>query len=177
MENVQYPKWKDAWQTILYVIIGSVLTLTMTILTHLWLIPAQEKRLHGYELAEQKVSKLYQPILLATAHGNSSITSPATFNKVWHILEEYGHLADPEFIDKFIEFFKLCKFAGYDDLSKGTMLQKPFPENIIIEIIKKGDQMLMWSASSLEDALKVEKGFHAVLLKYYERAKKEFIEY
>lgn len=77
---------------------GTVIALVGTIIAHVWLIPAQEKKLHKYELAEQKVSKIYQPIMLSTGCGNLTLTSDITFRKARRILEQYGHLADQEVI-------------------------------------------------------------------------------
>lgn len=182
MASDQKSKIGSGWQNIFYIVIGSVLTLILTIVTHVWLIPAQEKSLHKYELAEQKVSKLYQPILLATGYGNLSLTSDITFHKVRRTLEEYGHLADQEVIYKFIQFLKLCKFGSYSDVkeldstwAKGPALH--MPDTLIIEAFKRGDLPLMWDHGKLNEALKVEKEFQEVLSNRYEKAYKEFMNY
>ena len=177
MSNEQESNRGSSWQTLIMVVIGSVLTLILTVVTHLWLIPSQEKRMHRYELAEQKVSKLYQPILLSTGYGNLTLTSPGPFMEVKKTLKEYGHLADEEVIDKFIDFLKLCDFANYEDLTKGSSLQKPLPDDIILEIIRKGDPVLKWDSTSLANALKVEKEFYSVVRKYYKKAYEDFMSY
>ena len=182
MAEEQKSKSSSGWQNLLFIIAGSVLTLVGTVITHLWLIPAQEKSLHRYELLEQKVSKLYQPILLATGYGNLSLTSDITFHKVRHILEEYGHLADQEVMSKYIEFLKLCKFANYSDalISEGVPyngLEFPKPEELIIEAFKRGDLPLKWDSKKLNEALKVEKEFQEVLSQYYDKAYTEFVQY
>jgi len=179
MTNIGNKKMDDEQQSnwginLLFLFVGSAMTLILTIATHLWLIPSQEKRLHRYEQIEQKVSKLYQPMMLATGYGNLSLASDIPFYKVLHILEDYGHLADQEVIDKFIEFLKLCRFADYDDLSSGTSLQNPIPEGIIKEILRRGDPPLKWTGNSLEEANKVDEEFHIILKKYYEQAYKNF---
>lgn len=173
MDDKHQSNWKI---NLIFLFAGSIMTLILTIATHLWLIPYQEKRLHQYELIEQKVSKLYQPLMLATGYGNLSLASDIPFYKVLHILEEYGYLADQEVIDVYIEFLKLCRFANYDDLSKGTMLQKPIPEGVILEIIRRGDPPLKWTASSLKTANEVDKKFHVILKRYYKQAYNDFIK-
>ena len=45
---------------------------------------------------------------------------------------------------------------------------------IIKEIIRRGNPPLKWTASSLEEANKVDKEFHTLLKKYYEKAYKDF---
>ena len=171
MDDKHQSNWKI---NLLFLFIGSALAIIPDTANHLWLVPYQEKRLHRYEQIEQKVSKLYQPMLLATGYGNLSLTGDIPFYKVLHLFEDYGYLADHEVIDKFIEFLKLCRFANYDDLSNGTGIQKPIPEDIIKEIIRRGDPPLEWTASTLKEANKVDKEFNIVLKKYYEQAYKDF---
>ncbi len=98
--------WRNFWPTLIAVLGGGLLPVVAAIATHLWLIPVQEKRLHKYEMAEQKVSKLYQPMLLATGYGSFSITSDIPFHKVWGILGQYGHLAEQEVMDEFLNILK-----------------------------------------------------------------------
>jgi len=163
---------------------GSILTLILTIITHLWLIPSQEKRMHRYEMAEQKVSKFYQPILIATANGNLTITSDVVFHKVRRIMEEYSHLADKEVTDKFIAFYKLCEFADLKDMIMQlteymalSQRKRALPEVVLAEIIKNKELPLKWHVGNLENALEAEKAFQTVLKEYYQKAYEDFINY
>jgi len=173
LTDKQIANWKI---NLLFVVAGVIPAFILNITTYLWLIPSKEKSLHQYELIEQKVSKLYQPMMLATGYGNLSLASDIPFHKVLHLLEDYGHLADREVMDKFIEFLKLCRFAGYDDLSSGTMLQKSIPESIIKGILRRGDPPLKWTSSSLKEAIKADEEFHIILKKFYEQAYNKFIK-
>jgi hypothetical protein len=165
---------KINWPTLLSVIIGGVMTLIGSIVTQLYLVPMKEIKTHQYALVESKLSKLYQPLLLATGYGNFSITSDIPFWKVYSILENYGYLADADFMGKYVEFLKFCRFARYDDLKEGGLIQRPLPESIIVEIIKQGKPPLKWDADSLENALKIEKEFTSLLIKFHEKAFKDF---
>jgi hypothetical protein len=180
MANEQKSKNSSGLQSFLFIIAGSVLALIGTIITNLWLIPAQEKRIHKYELAEQKVSKLYQPILFSTGYGNVTMTSDIPFYKVKRILENYGYLADQEVIEKFLEFQKLCVFADYDELVERTDMKgivRGLPDSVLVEILKTGNMPLKWHTDSLESALKVEKEFQEVLSRYYKKAYDEFMNF
>jgi hypothetical protein len=102
------------------------------------------------------------------------MTGEITFYKVQGIMNDHGYLADQEVMDKYIEFVGLCRFASYDDLKAGSLVQKPLPGDVIIEIVKQRRPPLKWDADSLEKAIQVEKDFNEVLLKHYKRARKTF---
>jgi len=103
------------------------------------------------------------------------MTSDLVFYKVQGIMDEYSHLADSEVVDKYIEFVSLCRFAGYEDLRTGSSIQKPFPNDLILEIVKQKNPPLKWTANSLEEAVRVEKDFNRILLKHYDRARHSFL--
>ena len=77
-------------------------------------------------------------------------------------------------MDKYLEFVGLCRFAGYDDLKDGSLISRPLPDNVIIEIIKQRKPPLKWDVDSQEKAIKMEKDFYQVLLKHYTGARKTF---
>jgi hypothetical protein len=179
-------KISSAWSTVLAIFLGGILTLSSTVITYLWLIPSQEKKIHQYELAEHKVSRLYQPILIATGYGNFSLTSDVTFHKVRRIMEEFSYLADKEVTDRYIDFLKHCQFMNMAEML-GTMPwsldldwvpgKRQLPESVIAEFVRTTHLPLKWTGSKLEKALAVEKEFQKALLKYYAKAYREFLEY
>ncbi|HDH99019.1 MAG TPA: hypothetical protein ENF70_07820 [Deltaproteobacteria bacterium] len=170
MENYDLSKKASPWLTVVYIIIGAAVSLTVTVLTQLYLIPSREIKLHMYQQKEHRVTRLYQPLLVSTGYGNFSMTAPGVFFKVNKIMESYGYLADQEVVEKYIEFLKLVRFVNYNDLREGNFIQKPASENLIIELIRQGVTPLEWTASSLEKALKVEKEFQNVVRKHYKEA-------
>jgi len=82
------------------VLVGALTALVGTILTELWLIPAKQHRLHQAQLMEDRLSKLYTPLVLATGMGQFSITGDIVFFKVREIMTASGYLADDEVIKK-----------------------------------------------------------------------------
>ena len=104
------------------------------------------------------------------------MTSDLVFYKVQDIMDEYGYLADPEVVDKHIEFVSLCKFAGYEDLRTGSLIQKPIPNEVVLEIVKQKRPPLKWTANSLEEAIRVEKEFNRILLKHYDGSRHSFLK-
>jgi hypothetical protein len=168
---------RNFWPTLIAVLVGGLLPVVAATATHLLLIPAQEKRIHEYEMAEQKVSKLYQPMLLATGYGRFSIASDIPFYKVLGILEQFGHLADQEVMDKHLSFLEHCKFAGYDEIVRGLTPTKAPPEKLIIEVLKERKPPLKWTSDSLKVALEAEKEFLTSLKIHYQRANYDYVKY
>ena len=159
---------------LLLILVGAFTALFGTILTELWLIPVKQSKLHQYELIEKRMSMLYTPLIIATASGQLSMIGDLVFHKVYEIMEEHGYLADEEVMNKYLEFLGLCMFASYDDLKEGSVFSQPLPSDVIIEVVRQRKPPLKWSADSLEKAIKVEKEFIQLLLKYYEEARKTF---
>ena len=167
---------KRPWvHDLILVLVGAAIALSSNVLNELWLIPRKQQKLHHQELLENRLSRLYTPLILATDKGQFSMTRDITFYKVREIMDQYGYLADQEVMNKYIEFFSLCRFASYDDLRGGSSLSKPLPNDVIIEIVKQGKPPLKWGADSLEKAIKLEKEFNQVLLKHYKRAREAFL--
>jgi hypothetical protein len=160
---------------LILILMGAIIALLSTVLTELWLIPAKQEKLHHQELLENRLSRLYTPLILATGKGEFSMTGDIIFYKVREIMDQYGYLADQEVMDKYIEFFGLCRFASYDDLRRGSFLSKPLPNDVIVEIVKQGRPPLKWDADSLDKAIQVEKDFNQILLKHYKRARDTFL--
>ncbi len=159
---------------LLLVLLGAIIALLSTVLTELWLIPTKQQKLHHQELLENRLSRLYTPLILATGKGQFSMTGDIVFYKVREIMDQYGYLGDQEVINKYIDFFALCRFANYDDLRRGSSLSKPLPDDVIIEIVKQRRPPLKWDEDSLKKATQVEKDFNQVLLKHYKRAREAF---
>lgn len=175
MNGMETLNKRFAWLPALYLIIGAMLTFGGTVFSELYLIPSKEMRVSLNKQREYRLSKLYQPLLLATKYGNFSMTSDLIFYEIDQIMKNYGYLADQEVIDKYIEFTKVCRFAGYEDLVRGVSFKPGLSENVILEIIKQRKPPLMWTANSLESAVKIEKEFHELLVKYYEKARKNLM--
>lgn len=156
------------------IFVGSIITLFGTVISELWLIPAKQHKLHQTELIENRLSKLYTPLIIATGKGQFSMTSDIVFYRVYEIMESYGYLADKEIVDKYIEFIDLCRFADYNELKEGASLPMPLSNDIIIEIIKQRKPPLKWTSESLRKALHAEKRFIRLLLKHYNEAQQSF---
>lgn len=159
---------------LLLILVGAFTALFGTILTELWLIPAKQNKLHQNELIENRLSKLYAPLIIATANGQFSMTGDLVFYRVYEVMEEYGYLADDEMMNKYLEFVGLCRFTGYDDLKEGSPISKPLPIDVIIEVVRQRKPPLEWTADSLEKAIKVEKEFIELLLMDYDKSRKTF---
>jgi hypothetical protein len=86
------------------VLVGAIIALFGTVLTELWLIPVRQQKLHHQELLENRLSRLYTPLFLATGKGEFSMTGDIIFYKVREIMDQYGYLADQQVMDKYIEF-------------------------------------------------------------------------
>jgi hypothetical protein len=95
-------------------------------------------------------------------------------------MDQYGHLAEPELMRKYIEFLKNCHFAGIEDMKYQESYKGKLPENLkdnlILELVRQGKAPLMWDADSLEQALKIEKEMTVILQKAYEKAWVEYKE-
>ena len=125
---------RPIYYDVLIILIGAGIALVGTILSELWLIPAKQNKIHAQQLIEYKLSKLYTPLIIATGKGQFSMTGDIIFYKVHEIMEEYGYLSDDEVINKYIEFFGLCRFAGFDELLEGSLFSEPLSRDVILEI-------------------------------------------
>jgi hypothetical protein len=65
--------------------VGAIIALLSTMLTELWLTPAKQHKLHQQELMENRLSRLYSPLILATGKGQFSMTGDLIFynKKIW----------------------------------------------------------------------------------------------
>ena len=81
-----------------FVLVGAITALFGTLLPELWFIPAKQHKLHQKQLMENRLSRLYTLLVLATGRGQFSMTGDIVFFKVQEIMEEHGYLADDEVI-------------------------------------------------------------------------------
>jgi len=163
---------------LLAAVVGAVVSLAISFATNLWIMPLRDKQQRKFQITEQRLSNLYQPIMIATANGNLSITSDIPFYKVYRVMEQYGYLAAPKLMNKYIEFLNSCRFASLTDiLSKGHTDPQITPE-VIKEIIKLRPENppLAWTASTLPEALEKQKEFISVFKEEYQKAFHDFEE-
>ncbi|MCF8146400.1 MAG: hypothetical protein K9N21_21035 [Deltaproteobacteria bacterium] len=165
---------RSFWTPLLAVILGGLVSIATTAILQLWLIPAKEWKGHIRELQEQRLSKLYQPLTIATLDGQATIVSDVTFYRVWSIMNEYGYLAHPELMEKYLAFLRLCEFAGYEDLKEGSFHQRPPPDELVLEIVKEKHFPLKYTAERLEKLNVSAKEFQSELKKRYREAYIDF---
>ena len=58
----------------------------------------------------------------------------------------------------------------------GSIITKPLPNDFVIEITKQRMPPIKLTPSRLDQVLEVEKEFNELLMKYYEKARTEFLK-
>jgi hypothetical protein len=163
------------WTPLIAVVVGGLVSIATTTILQLWVIPAKEWKGHLRDLQEQRLSKLYQPLIIATRDGEASIVSDVTFYRVYSIMNQYGYLAQPELMEKYLDFLRLCEFAGYEDLTAGSFLQRPPPDAVLLEIVKEKHFPLKYTADRLEKLNNRAGEFQSELKERYDEAYRGFI--
>jgi hypothetical protein len=135
---------------------------------------SQQEKTHLRELLEDRLSKLYQPLMLATCNGKCSLVGDITFYKVYDIMEKHGYIAAPELMEKYLSFLSLCEFAGYEDLQRGSLVQGPPPPDVLLEIIRGKLFPLKYGSVLFKKMNAADKEFQAELKKCYEDAYEGF---
>ena len=101
-------------------IVGAVTSLAMSLaisyVTNVCIMPLRDKQQRKFQITEQRLSNLYQPIMIATANGNVTMTSDIPFWKVYRVMEQHGYLAEEKVMNKYIEFLGACHFASLGDI-------------------------------------------------------------
>lgn len=161
---------------IIAALVGAVVSMAVTFATNLWIMPLIGKQQRKFQIIEQRLSNLYQPIMIATANGNFSLTSDIPFYKVRRVMEQYGYLADSKLSAKYVEFLKSCRFASLTDLLYKTEIGSRLPTDALREVIKIGSESapFAWTASTLPEALAKEKEFVTLFKEEYQKALRDF---
>lgn len=108
--------------------------------------------------------------------GIFSITADIPFYKVHKVIEQYGYLADPKLMTKYIEFLKSCRFASLTEMLSKSHIGPEIPIDILKEIIRirHDSPPFAWTASTLPEALVKEKEFIALFKEEYQKAQRDF---
>jgi hypothetical protein len=161
-------------------VVGAVVSLAISFATNLWIMPLRDKQQRKFQITEQRLSNLYQPIIIATANGNFSLTSNIPFYKVYKVMEQYGYLSEPKLMAKYIEFLTMCRFASESDIFSQSGIGPEIPLDLLKELTRivaeKEKPPLKWTPSYLEEALEKEKEFIKIFKEEYQRAYREFEE-
>ena len=99
-DNEDEKKRSPAWSPLIYVLLGGAITLVGTVITELWLVPSREMRIQANKQREYRLTKLYNPLMILTAHGKRGIGTSAVFYKTHIIMLEYGFVIMALYSDK-----------------------------------------------------------------------------
>lgn len=157
-------------------LIGAFVSLGVSFSTNLWIMPKRDKQQRNFQITEQRLSLLYQPIMIATANGNFTMTSEIPFYKVYRVMEQYGYLADNKLMTKYIQFLGACRFANLSDIVSKTYVYPKISPDMLKEIIKMRPENppFAWTASTLPEALTKEKEFIGIFKEDYQKALQDF---
>ena len=157
-------------------LVGAFVSLVVSFATNLWVMPKRDKQQRNFQITEQRLSLLYQPIMIATANGNFSMTSDIPFYKVYRVMEQYGYLANPKLMTKYVEFLSSCRFASLADILTQTYVDPKISSDVLKEILKirPENPPLAWTASTLPEALEKQKEFISLFKEDYQKALRNF---
>lgn len=92
-------------------------------------------------------------------------------------MSDYGYLVHPDLMDKYLAFFGLCEFAGYDDLKAGTIFRSGPSEEVIVEMIRTGQFSIKHSdPNKMNKMIEAIKVFQQELTNRYDEAYDSFAE-